>query len=96
MFENVIGKKIISFKPLLKNLTKSSELRNAVVHADWENMNEKGYTFVKMYCNHNGMHQQYWQFTPESLEKAIDFIDDTYLQFDGFLEEYYNYSDPNS
>lgn len=87
MMEIVCNKKIPSFNDLLINLKKAGTLRNAVVHAEWENMNEKGYTYVKMHINKNGIQQQYCQFTPESLQNAIDFIHTTYMSFDIFEEE---------
>jgi hypothetical protein len=61
--------------------------RNAVVHAEWENMNEQGYTYAKMTCNNDGMQQHYWQFTPDSLKDIIRFIHKTYMMFDQYEEE---------
>jgi uncharacterized protein YutE (UPF0331/DUF86 family) len=73
---------IPNFKTLIERLKKCATLRNAVVHAEWENMNEKGYTYVKMSFNDNGMQQHYWQFTPESLENIIEYIQETNSLFD--------------
>ncbi len=75
------------FKILIGRLKKCATLRNAIVHAEWENMNEKGYTYVKMICNKNGVQQQYWQYTPESLEEIIEFIQETYSMFDQYENE---------
>ncbi len=82
--QNASGKTMPSFKKLITNLKMSAKLRNAVVHAEWENMSEKGFTYVKMSCDKNGVRQHYWQFTPESLESAIDFIHQTYMMFDPY------------
>lgn len=74
-------------KKLVDDLKKCGQLRNAVVHAEWDHVDEKGYTFIKMHFDKNGMRQQYWQFTPEALEEIEDFIDQTYILFDKFDDE---------
>jgi hypothetical protein len=73
---------IPNFKSLIEGLKKCATLRNAAVHAEWENMNAKGYTYVKMTFNNDGIQQHYWQFTPESLENIIEIIQETYSMFD--------------
>jgi len=78
---------IPSLASLIENLKKCAALRNAVVHAEWYNMNEKGYTYVKLNFDKNGMQQHYWQFTPESLNDIIIFIHDTYMSFEKYDEE---------
>lgn len=85
--ELAIGKELQSFKRLIEDLKKCGTLRNAVVHADWDHVNEKGYTYVKLDFNKDGMKQHYWQFTPESLLDIIKFIRETYLSFDDFYDE---------
>jgi hypothetical protein len=47
-FELAAEKTIPSFKTFINNLKTCGTLRNAVVHAEWENMNENGFTYVKM------------------------------------------------
>jgi hypothetical protein len=88
--QNACGKTMPSFKKLIQDLKTSATLRNAVVHAEWENMNEKGYTYVKMSFDKNGMQQHYWQFTPDSLDNAINFIHQTYMSFDKYELEKQN------
>lgn len=85
--EITFNKKIECFELLITNLKKCANLRNAVIHAEWENMDENGFAYVKMYFNKNGLQQQYWQFTPESLIEIEDFINDTYFLFDKFDDE---------
>lgn len=80
-------KEIPSFKVLISNLTICAQLRNAVVHAEWENMDNSFFTFVKLKFEKDGMKQHYTQFTPESLEKIDEFIHNTYLSFDKFENE---------
>ncbi|MDZ7650703.1 MAG: hypothetical protein U5K54_28170 [Cytophagales bacterium] len=77
---------IPNFKILIDRLKKCATLRNAVVHAEWENMNENGYAYVKMTFNDKGMQQHYWQFTPESLESIVEFIQETNSMFDLYEE----------
>ena len=76
-----------SFNSLIENLRKCGTLRNAVVHAEWYNMNEKGYTFVKLNFDKNGIEQHYWQFTPESLKDILSFIESTDMSFENYYEE---------
>lgn len=85
--ELACNREIPSFKSLISNLRKCATLRNAVIHAEWENMNDKKYVYVKMSFDKDGLIQHYWQFTPDSLEQIIDFINDTYLSFDIYEEE---------
>ena len=75
------------FKKIVEDLKKCGQLRNAVVHAEWDHVDEKGYTFIKMHFDKNGMRQQYWQFTPDALEDIDNFIDDTYDLFNKFDDE---------
>jgi hypothetical protein len=72
------------FKTFIERLKKCATLRNAIVHAEWENMNEKGYTYVKMAFHNNGMQQHYWQFTPDALVDIIEFIQETYEIFEQY------------
>ena len=79
--------KILILNELIEKLKRCATLRNAVVHAEWYNMNEKDYTFVKLNFEENGLKQHYWQFTPESLGKIIDLINETYFLFDTYYEQ---------
>jgi len=71
----------------MEDLKKSATLRNAVVHAEWENLDSAGYTYVKMNFDKNGMQQYYWQFTPQSLVEINEFIYDTYTLFGKYEDE---------
>lgn len=53
-------------------LLEVAKLRNLVVHADWNNTDEDGYTFVRLKTSSNGMLQEYVQFSVESLENLIE------------------------
>jgi hypothetical protein len=84
------GGSIPSLQKLTESLKKCANLRNAIVHAEWYNMNEEGYTYVKLNFSKNGMQQSYWQFTPDSLNEIINFIRKTVLCFDNYYEEVQN------
>lgn len=75
------------FNMLIENLKKCATLRNAVIHAEWDAIDDNGYTYVKMHFDKNGMRQHYWQFTPESLDAIDEFIHNTYMLFDTFDNE---------
>ncbi len=86
-FEISYGKEIPCFKKLIDDLKKCATLRNAVIHAEWDALDDNGYTYVKMHFDKDGMRQQYWQFTPEALEEIDEFIHETYMLFDVFDDE---------
>ena len=56
-----------------------------MVHADWENTDEDGFTYVMLKISKNGMEQEYIQFSEESLEQIVDLI----LKTRGQLFEYW-------
>ncbi len=60
------------FDDLIAELVAVGKLRNLVVHADWSNTDEDGYTFVRLKTTSNGMLQEYVQFSVESLEILIE------------------------
>lgn len=91
-FENVVGKKVPTFPKLIEKLKKCTELRNAVIHAEWENLDSNGFTYVKLKFEKNGIQQVYWQFTPDSLSHINDFIIETNNLFETYeyeLEDLY-------
>ena len=72
---------------LIKNLKESARLRNAVVHADWENTDYEGYTFVKIKSELDGLHQEYYQFTVAALNKIDKFLDKTEKELWAYEDE---------
>jgi len=76
-----------SLQSNIDDLHECGKLRNAVVHAEWENMDSDGYTYVNMKFNKKGWEQEYQQFTVESLEAIDEFIHETYLRLGEFEEE---------
>jgi len=85
--EIVYEEEIHCFKTLIENLKKCATLRNAVIHAEWDTLDDNGYTYVKMHFDKDGMRQQYWQFTPDALEEIDEFIHNTHMLFETFEEE---------
>lgn len=79
--------KISSSTQLIEDLKRCSKLRNTVIHAEWENIDDEGYTYVKMSFNKKGISQNYCQFTPESLDEIEDYIDNTLYAFEKFEDE---------
>ena len=59
------------------SLQEAGRLRNAVVHAEWENTDFEGYTHVSIKFNNEGFRQDYIQFTDSSLKSIIKLINDT-------------------
>ncbi|MFN6378749.1 MAG: hypothetical protein ACK4WD_05710 [Flavobacteriales bacterium] len=81
------GRDLPSFNTLIQDLRKCGTLRNAVVHADWNHVNEDGFTYVKLDFNKDGLKQHYWQFRAESLMDIIKLISETNHAFDKYEEE---------
>ena len=79
--------KIPVMDEIIEKLKKCATLRNAVVHAEWQNINELGYTFVKLNFEKGGLKQHYWQFTPDSLHEIRELIIETYFLFDTFYDQ---------
>lgn len=81
------GEKIEGYDKLIKDLKESGRLRNLVVHADWENTNEEGFTYVNLRISQNGMEQEYAQFSEDSLTKIIELITETRRNLYKFWEK---------
>jgi hypothetical protein len=77
----------VGYTAIISKLNECSQLRNKVAHANWESMDEQGYTFVKLNISKNGLKQEYLQFTRESLEKIVDLINTTRVDLYNFGEE---------
>ena len=90
MQDTYLKKQSSKFNKLVTSLGEVGSLRNQVVHADWESAFEDGYTRCKLKINSHGIQYEYLQFTPESLEKIKELIDETYTIFDEYWEEYVN------
>lgn len=71
---------------LIEGLRESGRLRNVVVHADWENTDENGFTFVRLQISKHGMSQEYIQLSVKSLRNVIALIISTRRKLEQFWE----------
>lgn len=69
-----IDQNITGYDQLINNLKESGRLRNLVVHANWEDTDENGYTYIRLKMSKKGMHQEYVQFSIDALQKIIELI----------------------
>jgi hypothetical protein len=75
------------YDQLIQNLKESGRLRNLVVHADWENTDSDGYTYVNLKISKQGMEQEYLQFDGDSLKEIVELIIKTRIQLGEYWEE---------
>lgn len=78
---------IEGYENLITNLKETGRLRNLVVHADWENTDDDGYTYVNLRIFKNGMEQEYLQFSEDSLKEIIKLIFESRIQLDEYWEK---------
>ena len=86
-FKNDTGREIKIQKKLISNLKETGRLRNAVVHAEWENTDFEGYTHVNIKINESGINQEYLQFDETSLKSILDLINNTIDLFENYWDE---------
>jgi flavorubredoxin len=85
-FQLACDEKIENYDELIKGLKESGRLRNLVVHADWENTDNDGFTYISLKISKSGMHQEYIQFSEESLKDIIRLIFKTHKSLSDFRE----------
>ncbi|CAA0118061.1 Uncharacterised protein [BD1-7 clade bacterium] len=85
-FQIGTNRKLDGYEQIIIDLNESGRLRNMVVHADWENTDDEGYTFLKLKMSKKGMYQEYVQFTDDSLQKIIELIIKTRFDLCQFWE----------
>ena len=73
-FQFSLNKHLDGYDSIINDLKESGRLRNIVVHANWDSMDDEGFTYVKLKISKKGMQQEYVQFTEESLQKIIEII----------------------
>lgn len=86
-FHSACDIEISRYNKLITDLRESGRLRNLVVHADWENTDDDGYTYVNLRVSKKGMEQEYAQFSEGSLQKIIEFIINTRIQLSEYWEK---------
>jgi hypothetical protein len=86
--QDAIGNTMPCFETFFQKLGEAGQLRNTVVHADWESAHDDGYTQCKVKMNRKGMQHEYVQFSPESLQDIITLIEETTEMFETYDEEH--------
>lgn len=86
-FQMNLDMQIKGYTQLVNDLRESARLRNLVVHANWESIDEEGYAYVRLKMSKNGMHQEYVQFDNDSLQKIVELIIKTRFTLHEFWEE---------
>lgn len=86
-FHTGCNMKIEEYETLIFNLKETGRLRNLVVHADWENTDDDGYTYVNLRICASGMEQEYIQFSEDSLKEIIELIFKTRRQLADYWEK---------
>ena len=86
-FKNDTGREIKNQKELISNLREAGRLRNAVVHAEWENTDFEGYTHVNIKINESGINQKYLQFDETSLKSILYLINNSIDLFENYWDE---------
>ena len=86
-FKNDTERHIKIQKELILNLKGTGRLRNAVIHAEWENTDFEGYTHVNIKINESGINQEYLQFDENSLTNILELINKTIALFENYWDE---------
>lgn len=76
-----------AYRGLVEALLEVGRLRNLVVHADWQNTDDEGYTFVRVKFSDKMMRQEYVQFSAEALRKLLNRIGEVHSQLSDYHEE---------
>jgi uncharacterized protein YutE (UPF0331/DUF86 family) len=82
-----VQKYIDGYDQLITELNEAGRLRNLVVHANWEATDEEGYTYVRLKMSKSGMHQEYVQFSRDSLQKIVELIIKAKFNLDNYWEK---------
>lgn len=78
---------IRGYSELIDELRKCGELRNQVVHANWESTDEEGYTYVRLRMSKSGIMQEYRQFTADALAALASRIESTMEKLGRYWDE---------
>lgn len=86
-FNASFGMESPSYIGLIEAMLEVGRLRNLVVHADWQNTDEDGYTYVRIKIMNTMMHQEYAQLSAEALEKVLIRIKEVSGQLSDYHEQ---------
>jgi len=81
-----VGRVPTEYVKLVDKLREAARQRNIVVHADWENTNEEGFTFTNIRFSDGGMQQEYVQLSPDALEAILGTILSARVQLGKYSE----------
>ena len=73
---------------IFKKINRLSELRNKIVHADWDNMNEKLFAKSKAKTGKKGIEHIYLSINSEEFEKITDQLDEVSKEFYSFNKKF--------
>lgn len=76
-----------AYRGLVESLLEVGKLRNIVVHADWQNTDEEGFTFARVRMSDKILQQEYVQLSAAALEKLLGKIRDVHFQLSNYHEE---------
>lgn len=85
-FHRAVGAMPEKYEGLTDKLRTAAKNRNIVVHADWENTDDDGFTYTTLRFADGGMQQEYVQLSPA----ALDAILGTILNARALLCNYYD------
>jgi len=88
--QRIFEKEVSIHEEFIRKLRECGRLRNMVVHAEWDSVDDEGYTLVRVRIDKNGIEQEYVQFDENSLKKIQNLIIETCNQFDDYEEQYEN------
>ncbi|MBX3705674.1 MAG: hypothetical protein KF911_03490 [Pseudomonadales bacterium] len=83
----ITSKEIQGYDKLCADLRECGRLRNLVVHADWENTDPEGFTYVRLKISAKGMEQEYVQFSETSLSAIVALIRSSKEHLEMFWEK---------
>ena len=81
-----VGRVPVQYDKLIDKLREAARQRNIVVHADWENTDEEGFTFTNIRFSDGGMQQEYVQLSPDALEAILGTILGARVQLGHYYE----------
>jgi len=86
MFHWGFQKEVPGFEVLIKDLRECGRLRNLTVHADWNNTDIEGYTYLGTKITKDGINQEYIQFSIVSLNSILELIHHTRFKLSDYYE----------
>lgn len=86
-FQRTFGWDIPGYHDLIASLKECGNLRNRVVHANWQYTDDDGFTQVRIRMSKDGLEHELWQFSIESMLEIIKKINQTRDALDEYIQE---------